>query len=64
MAAGEVDGEPTVIILQRDGEVWIRRSVIRFVVVEQRIAQIFDYYQCPWMLEAAPLTFLGAPGMQ
>jgi RNA polymerase sigma-70 factor, ECF subfamily len=59
MAAGEVDGEPAVIILQRDGEVWTPMSVIRFVVVNQRIAQIFDYYLCPWMLEATPPTFLG-----
>ena len=59
MVGGEVDGEPVVIILQRNGEVWIPMSVIRFVVVDRHIAQIFDYYQCPWMLEAAPLTFPG-----
>lgn len=52
MAAGEVDGEPVVIILRRDGEVWTPGSVIRFVVAGERIAQIFDYYQCPWMLAA------------
>jgi RNA polymerase sigma-70 factor (ECF subfamily) len=59
MAAGVVDGEPAVIILQCDGEVWAPMSVIRFVVVDQQIVQVFDYYLCPWMLEATPLTFLG-----
>jgi len=54
MAAGEVEGEPVVIILKRDGEAWNPLSVIRFVVVGQYIAQIFDYCQCPWMLEATP----------
>jgi RNA polymerase sigma-70 factor, ECF subfamily len=61
MAAGEVEGEPVVIILKRDGEVWTPLSVIRFVVVGQQIAQIFDYCQCPWMLEATPPTFRGTP---
>jgi RNA polymerase sigma-70 factor (ECF subfamily) len=60
MAAGEVDGEPAVIILQRDGEGWTPMSVIRFIVAGQHITQIFDYYFCPWMLEATPPTFPGA----
>ncbi len=59
MAAGEIDGEPAVIILQRNGEVWTPMSVIRFVLAGRHIAQIFDYYQCPWMLEATPFTFSG-----
>ena len=54
MAAGEVEGEPVVIILKREGEVWTPLSVIRFVMVGRHIAQIFDYCQCPWMLEATP----------
>lgn len=59
MAAGEVDGEPVVIILRRDGEAWIPKSPIRFVVADRHITQIFDYYFCLWMLEATPFTFLG-----
>ncbi|MGA2869416.1 MAG: RNA polymerase subunit sigma-70, partial [Verrucomicrobiota bacterium] len=59
MVAGEVDGEPVVIILRRDGEVWTPKSPIRFVVADQHITQIFDYYFCLWMLEATPLTLLG-----
>jgi len=59
LAAGEVEGEPAVIILQRNGEAWAPMSVIRFVMVDQHIAQIFDYYFCLWMLEATPLTFPG-----
>jgi RNA polymerase sigma-70 factor (ECF subfamily) len=59
MAAGEVEGEPAVIILQRDSEVWTPMGVVRFVVVNQHIAQIFDYYLCPWMLAATPHAFPG-----
>ncbi len=59
MAAGEVDGESIVIILKREGEVWTPMSVIRFVMVDQQIAQIFDYSLCPWILKATPLTFPG-----
>ena len=59
MAAGEVDGEPVVIILRRDGETWTPKSPIRFVVADRHITQIFDYYFCLWMLEATPLTFPG-----
>jgi RNA polymerase sigma-70 factor (ECF subfamily) len=51
MAAGEVDGELAVIILQPNGEAWAPLSVIRFVIVDQHIAQIFDYSLCPWMLK-------------
>ncbi len=58
MAAGEVEGEPAVIILRRGGEVWAPMSIVRLVVAGPHIAQIFDYYQCPWMLEAAPPTFI------
>jgi RNA polymerase sigma-70 factor, ECF subfamily len=60
MAAGEVDGELAVIILQPAGEAWAPLSVIRFVIVDRHIAQIFDYSLCPWMLKATPPTFLGA----
>jgi RNA polymerase sigma-70 factor (ECF subfamily) len=59
MAVGEVEGEPTVIILQRDGELWTPMSVIRFVVIDQHIAQIFDYSLCPWILKATPPIFPG-----
>jgi RNA polymerase sigma-70 factor (ECF subfamily) len=52
MAAGEVEGEPVVIILKREGEVWTPLSVIRFVLAGRHIAQIFDYCQCPWILGA------------
>jgi RNA polymerase sigma-70 factor, ECF subfamily len=58
LAAGEIDGEPAVIILQRNGEVWTPLSAIRFVVVHPHITQIFDYSLCPWMLAATPFTFL------
>lgn len=62
MAAGEVDGEPAVIILKRDADTWTPLSVIRLVVSDRRIAQIFDYYLCPWMLEATTPKISGSSG--
>jgi RNA polymerase sigma-70 factor (ECF subfamily) len=58
MAVGEVEGEPVVIILRRSGDTWAPLSVIRFVVINQRIGQIFDYSQCPWILDATAPTIL------
>ena len=60
MAAGEVEGEPVVIILKRNGEGWAAVSFIRLVVADRRIVQLFDYCQCPWMREATPLTCTSA----
>ena len=59
MAAGEVDDEPAVIILQRVGDAWTPLSAIRLVVINQRIVQISDYCQCPWILEATTPAVLG-----
>lgn len=54
LAAGEVDGEPVVVImLQRDGVNWAAESFVRFEVSEQRIQHIADYHHCPWVLRAA-----------
>jgi hypothetical protein len=50
----------TVIIFQRDCEGWAALSVIRFVVADQHIAQIFDYSMWPWILAVTPFTFPGA----
>src|SRR5579863_3543894 len=40
LAMGEVDGEPTVVILQRGPDTWTPYSVIRLDVAEQQIQQI------------------------
>jgi RNA polymerase sigma-70 factor, ECF subfamily len=53
LALGEVDGEPTVIVLERVAEAWRPRAPVRIEVVDRRIARITDYFLCPWILEAA-----------
>jgi RNA polymerase sigma-70 factor (ECF subfamily) len=58
MAAGEIDGEPAVIILQRSGEVWKPRSAIRLEIANNRVTRIFDCMPCAWLLEAATVEGL------
>jgi RNA polymerase sigma-70 factor (ECF subfamily) len=60
MAAGEVDGEPVMIILQpgAEPETWTPYSAVRLHVSENRIDRIVDYAHCPWVLEPATTTVL------
>jgi len=53
LAAGEVDGEPVVVILQRGADTWTPFSMVRLNVVSQRINGIRDYLHCPWILSTA-----------
>jgi RNA polymerase sigma-70 factor (ECF subfamily) len=53
MAAGEVDGEPAVIILFQGGDGWRRESAIRITTDGARIAHIEDYLHCSWILSSA-----------
>jgi len=53
LAAGELDGEPVVIILQRGADTWTPHSVIRMHVIGDRIERIVDYVHCPWVISAA-----------
>ena len=57
-AVGEVDGEPVVVIFVREGEAWIPKGVVRMKVVDRRIAQIFDYFLCSWLLAPADITYV------
>jgi len=59
LAMGEVDGEPTVVILQRGPDTWTPYSVIRLDVAEQQIQQIVDYVHCPWVLPDATSIAVG-----
>ena len=52
LAMGEVDGESTVIILQRGTDTWVPYSLVRLVMNEQRIDAIVDYAHCPWVISA------------
>ena len=53
LAAGEVDGEPAVIVLRRGPDTWTPYSVIRVSVVGQHIKHITDYVHCPWVISPA-----------
>jgi len=59
LAAGEVDGEPVVLILKRGADAWTPYSTIRFDVIGQRIERIVDYIHCPWVIEAATTVTIG-----
>jgi RNA polymerase sigma-70 factor (ECF subfamily) len=52
-ALGVVDGDPAIVILQRDASGWIPRSLIRLSIVDQQVVGVSDYKHCPWMIPAA-----------
>jgi RNA polymerase sigma-70 factor (ECF subfamily) len=57
MAVGEVDGEPVIIVQQRDEEQrWTPHAAVRLSVVDGRVERIADYVFCPWILPAASLV--------
>ncbi len=53
LTLGEVDGEPSIILLNlRDGA-WKIEGIVRLdVAVDGRIERIYDYQHCPWTLTA------------
>lgn len=59
LTIGEVDGEPVVTVLVRDGDRWTLRSAVRLSVVEQKIVRIVDYGHCAWVLENSQLPLSG-----
>jgi RNA polymerase sigma-70 factor, ECF subfamily len=57
MAVGEVDGEPVIIVQQRDDEQrWTPRAAVRLSVIDGRVERIADYAFCPWILPAASVV--------
>jgi RNA polymerase sigma-70 factor, ECF subfamily len=59
MAVGEVDGEPIIIVQQRDEEHrWTPRAPVRLSVIDGRVARIADYCFCPWILPAASVVII------
>jgi RNA polymerase sigma-70 factor, ECF subfamily len=57
LTVGELDGEPTLFILQRDAGDWTPTALVRLDVEDGRITRITDYSHCPWILpSAASLT--------
>jgi RNA polymerase sigma-70 factor (ECF subfamily) len=58
IAAGEVDGEQVLFVLQPDADIWIPKAIIRLDVSDRQIASIVDYTHCPWVLSAARVVRL------
>ena len=50
MEVGEVEGEAVVLALRRVDGQWQTHSVTRVVWEGDRIAQVVDYWHCPWVL--------------
>jgi RNA polymerase sigma-70 factor (ECF subfamily) len=60
LSVGEVDGEPVIIILQRDAaNQFAPKAVVRLEVVNSNITRIADYSHCPWVLEPATSVIVG-----
>ena len=57
LTLGEVDGEPSIILLnERNGE-WEMEGVVRLDIgADGRIEQISDYQHCPWILTAGSIV--------
>src|SRR5262245_19174421 len=53
IAAGEVDGEPVLLVLERGADVWTPQAIVRLATSGRRIQSIVDYTHCPWVLAAA-----------
>ncbi len=53
MRLAEIDGEPVIIDLRRDGLKWKPHSIIHLETAGDRISRIADYVFCPWLLPAA-----------
>ena len=53
MAAGEVDGEPAMIILQRLDDRWVPKSAIGLELTAGRVTRIADFGHITWLLDAA-----------
>jgi len=57
----EIDGELAVVVhnASGDGDAWTPQTIVRFDVVDGRIAGLIDYTHCPWVLaSAAPITIV------
>jgi RNA polymerase sigma-70 factor (ECF subfamily) len=53
----EIDGELAVVVhTSGDGDAWTPQTIVRFDVVDGRIAALIDYNHCPWVLASAPIT--------
>ncbi len=58
MAAGEVDGEPAMIILQRLDDRWTPKSAVRLELTGGRVSRIADFGHITWLFDAADTVLL------
>lgn len=57
----DIDGELVAVVhtAPADGDHWTAQTVVRFDVVDGRIAALIDYNHCPWVLaSAAPIAIV------
>jgi RNA polymerase sigma-70 factor (ECF subfamily) len=61
LALGDVDGEPSIILLnQRNGQ-WEIEGIVRLDIgADGRIEHISDYQHCPWILTAGSIVVQGS----
>lgn len=53
LTVGEIDGEPTIVILYRQGDAWLPHGIVRLDLSDGRVIGIGDYMHCPWIVSAA-----------
>jgi RNA polymerase sigma-70 factor (ECF subfamily) len=53
LTVGEVEGEPSVIILRQDEDRWTPTAPVHLEITNGLITRIADYAHCPWVLPAA-----------
>ena len=52
-AVGEVDGEPTIVMLHPAGDAWVPNSFVDLEIAGGRVTRIADYGHTRWVTEAA-----------
>jgi RNA polymerase sigma-70 factor (ECF subfamily) len=57
LTLGEVDGEPSIILLNLRDDAWEIQGIVRLdVAADGRIERISDYQHCPWTLTAGSVV--------
>jgi RNA polymerase sigma-70 factor, ECF subfamily len=61
MEVGEVDGEPTILVLHAEDGDWTPSYAVRLRVESGRVVGVTDYWHCPWVIPAAASIVIGQP---
>ncbi|HEY4087037.1 MAG TPA: RNA polymerase sigma factor [Bryobacteraceae bacterium] len=57
LAMGEVDGEPSIVVVNQRNGVWEIEGVIRLGIrADGQVERVSDYQHCPWMLTAGSIV--------